>query len=101
MRPVEPEPLPFEPSAAVKRITATSLRPSFAPVPGLISLAMGEPDFDTPPAIVAAAVEALRAGYTRYTEPPGDAELRDALAAVVSRTAGTPYGRDQVLVTHG
>jgi aspartate aminotransferase len=91
----------FEPSAAVKRITAASLRPSFAPVPGLISLAMGEPDFDTPPAIVAAAVDALHAGYTRYTEPPGDAELRDALAAAVSRTAGTPYGRDQVLVTHG
>jgi aspartate aminotransferase len=91
----------FEPSAAVKRITATSLRPSFAPVPGLISLAMGEPDFDTPPAIVEAAVNALHAGYTRYTEPSGDAELRDALADEVSRTARTAYGRDQVLVTHG
>jgi aspartate aminotransferase len=91
----------FEPSAAVMRVTATSLRPSFVPVPGLISLAMGEPDFDTPPAIVAAAVDALHAGYTRYTEPPGDAELRDALADEVSRTARTPYGRHQVLVTHG
>lgn len=91
----------FEPSAAVKRITATSLRPSFAPVPGLVSLAMGEPDFDTPPAIVDAAIAALRAGYTRYTEPPGDAELRDALAAVVSETACAPFARDQILVTHG
>jgi aspartate aminotransferase len=62
---------------------------------------MGEPDFDTPPAIVAAAIDALHAGYTRYTEPSGDAELRDALAEQVTRTAGTPYGRDQVLVTHG
>jgi aspartate aminotransferase len=97
----EKESAAFEPSAAVKRITATSLRPSFAPVPGLISLAMGEPDFDTPPAIVAAAVNALYAGHTRYTEPSGDAELRDALAEEVSRTARTPYGRDQVLVTHG
>jgi aspartate aminotransferase len=91
----------FEPSAAVKRITATSLRPSFAPVPGLISLAMGEPDFDTPPEIVAAAIDALHAGWTRYTEPPGDAELRDALAAEVSRTARTPFARGQILVTHG
>jgi aspartate aminotransferase len=101
MRPGEPESLVFEPSAAVERITATSLRPTFAPVPGLISLAMGEPDFDTPPEIIAAAIDALHAGYTRYTEPSGDAELRDALAALVSKTARAPYGRDQVLVTHG
>jgi aspartate aminotransferase len=99
--PVRPVPLPFEPSPGVRRITASSLRPSFAPVPGLISLAMGEPDFDTPPAIVEAAIDALHAGYTRYTEPSGDAELRDALAEQVSRTAGTSYSRDQVLVTHG
>jgi aspartate aminotransferase len=91
----------FESSAAVKRIEATSLRPSFAPVSGLISLAMGEPDFDTPAEIVNAAVDALRAGHTRYTEPGGDGELRDALSAVVSRAAGAPYGRDQILVTHG
>jgi aspartate aminotransferase len=93
--------VPFEGSAAVKRIEATSLRPIFAPVPGLISLAMGEPDFDTPAEIVEAAVNALRAGHTRYTEPAGDGELRDALAAVVTAAAGTPYSRDQILVTHG
>jgi aspartate aminotransferase len=62
---------------------------------------MGEPDFDTPPEIVAAAIDALHAGWTRYTEPPGDAELRDALAAEVSRIARTPFARGQILVTHG
>jgi aspartate aminotransferase len=102
MRPVETAPASaFEPSAAVKRITATSLRPSFAPVPGLVSLAMGEPDFDTPPEIISAVIDALHAGHTRYTEPPGDAELRDALAERVSRTAHASFGREQILVTHG
>jgi aspartate aminotransferase len=91
----------FESSAVVKRIEATSLRPSLVPVPGTISLAMGEPDFDTPPEIVAAAVDALRGGHTRYTEPTGVRDLRDALAGVVSATAGAPYAHDQILVTHG
>lgn len=91
----------FESSAAVKRLEATSLRPSFAPVAGLISLAMGEPDFDTPAEIVEAAVEALRGGHTRYTEPVGDGALREALAAVVGARAGTPYSREQILITHG
>jgi aspartate aminotransferase len=62
---------------------------------------MGEPDFGTPPEIVAAAVDALHGGHTRYTEPAGDRELRAALAAVVTRTAGAAYGYEQILVTHG
>ena len=51
---------PFQSSAAVQRIEGMSLRPSFAKVPGIISLAMGEPDFDTPREIVNAAVDAMR-----------------------------------------
>jgi aspartate aminotransferase len=92
----------FVRSAAVARIEATSLRPSLAPPPsGTISLAMGEPDFDTPREIVEAAVAALRGGHTRYTDPIGDVEVRDALAEVVSRRAGVPFTRDGILVTHG
>jgi aspartate aminotransferase len=101
MQPGRPSGPSFVASEAVRRIEATSLRPPLTPVPNTISLAMGEPDFDTPAEIVAAAVAALRGGHTRYTDPLGDSELRDALAAVVSRTAGAPYGRDGVLVTHG
>jgi aspartate aminotransferase len=92
---------PFESSAVVKRIAAVSLRPSFTYGPGVISLAMGEPDFETPASIVDAAVDALRAGHTRYTNPLGDVDLRAALAGVTSRTAGAPYGGDQILITHG
>ncbi len=91
----------FESARAVQRIEATSLRPSFAKVAGVISLAMGEPDFATPAPIVEAAVDALRAGHTRYTDPVGDAELREALAGIVSHTAGAPFAGNQILVTHG
>ncbi len=91
----------FVPSAAVERIAKTSLRPSFAPIPGLISLAAGEPDFDTPLEIVEAAVAALHAGHTHYTDPEGDAQLRDAIAEVVAQTAGAACTRNQILVTHG
>lgn len=62
---------------------------------------MGEPDFDTPAEIVEAAVDALRAGRTRYTDPLGDADLRDALAGVVGASARAPFAREQILVTHG
>lgn len=92
---------PFQSSAAVQRIEGMSLRPSFAKVPGIISLAMGEPDFDTPREIVNAAVDAMRSGHTRYIDPVGDSELRELLAAEVSRVAGSFFGPDQILVTHG
>jgi aspartate aminotransferase len=93
---------PFQRSAAVARIESISLRPSLAPPPpGTVSLAMGEPDFDTPGEIVDAAVTALRDGHTRYTDPLGDADLRDALAVAVTQRAGAPFTRDQIVVTHG
>jgi bifunctional aspartate aminotransferase and glutamate/aspartate-prephenate aminotransferase len=46
----------------------------------VIGLAAGEPDFDTPAAIVEAGVEALRTGQTRYTPNTGTAALRQAIA---------------------
>jgi aspartate aminotransferase len=101
MAPVQTNGTVFRASRAVERIEATSLRPSFTPVPGLISLAAGEPDFDTPADIVDAAVTALRGGHTRYVDPLGDGELRDAIALSVTQTAGAPYRREQILVTHG
>ncbi len=93
--------VPFSSSRAVKRILASSLRPSLASDPSVVSLAMGEPDFDTPPEIVEAAVTALRTGYTRYTDPVGATELREAVAGLVSTTAGATFTREQILITHG
>lgn len=48
---------------------------------GAINLAQGLPDFDGPPEIVDAAVQALRAGHNQYSASVGDAGLRDAIAA--------------------
>jgi aspartate aminotransferase len=91
----------FKPSLAATRVQQGSQRPTYRPGPGVISLMLGEPDFDTPTAITDAAVEALRSGYTHYIDFSGDPELRETLAAGVSRIAGEHYGADQIFVTHG
>ena len=91
----------FTPSFTVKRIQEGSQRPTNRPGPGVISLALGEPDFDTPAPVTEAAIAALRGGYTHYIDFSGDPELREALAASVSRTASDTYAADQIFVTHG
>jgi aspartate aminotransferase len=92
----------FRPSLAIDRVRLASLRPTGAtPPPGTISLAMGEPDFDTPPVIVEAAARAMRQGYTRYGDLNGDPELREHIAQDATRTSGASYTEASVLVTHG
>lgn len=91
----------FKPSQATRRIQAGSQRPANRPGPGVVSLALGEPDFDTPKPIIDAAVEALHGGYTHYIDFSGDPELRAVLADTVSRIAGEQYAADQIMVTHG
>lgn len=91
----------FTPSALVRRIQENSQRPTTRPGPGVVSLALGEPDFDTPAPITEAAIAALREGYTHYIDFSGDPELREALAESVSKIAGERYAADQVFATHG
>ncbi len=67
----------------------------------VISLGIGEPDFDTPLPIREAAKQALDAGYTRYTPNNGFPDLRDALAAKVARVNGLDYTPQEVLVSDG
>ncbi len=67
----------------------------------IIHLEIGEPDFDTPPHIVDAAVEALHHGYTHYTPAPGIIELRTVVAAEVSRSRGISVTAENVVVTPG
>ncbi|MEU3616194.1 aminotransferase class I/II-fold pyridoxal phosphate-dependent enzyme [Streptomyces sp. NPDC006872] len=94
--------LSFQPSEAVQRVERTSLRTAQPQSRGgLISLAMGEPDFATPPRVRAAAAQALEAGHTHYTDPQGDPELRAALAERVGGLKGSGVTPGQVLVTHG
>ena len=57
----------------------------------VIGLGAGEPDFDTPEHIAQAAIDAIRAGFTRYTNVEGIDELKDAIIAKFERDNGLSY----------
>ena len=67
----------------------------------IIGLGAGEPDFDTPVHIADAGVQAIRSGFTRYTNVEGINELKDAIIAKFKRDNDLTYARDQVLVSSG
>ena len=67
----------------------------------IIALGRGDPDFETPPAIVAAGADALIGGYTHYTPPPGLPELRDAIAFQLKLNNNVNYQAKQIIVTNG
>jgi aspartate/methionine/tyrosine aminotransferase len=67
----------------------------------ILHLEIGEPDFDTPSHIVEAGKRALEAGFTRYAPTPGLPELREAIAAHVSRTRAIHVGPEHVSVVPG
>lgn len=67
----------------------------------VISLSVGEPDFDTPAHIRAAGIRAIEAGHTRYTNSDGAPELKDAIIAKFQRDNDLTYQRNQVLVSTG
>jgi aspartate aminotransferase len=67
----------------------------------IVHLEIGEPDFDTPSHIVAAAREALDKGYTHYVPAPGIPELRTAVADFLERTGRMHTTPDRVVVTPG
>src|SRR6476469_9541255 len=68
----------------------------------VISLGVGEPDFDTPRAIVEAGVESLREGRTHYTSNYGTLELRKALSEHLERRYGVHYDpATEILITVG
>jgi aspartate aminotransferase len=67
----------------------------------VISLAAGEPDFDTPENIKEAAVRAIRDGKTKYTTVDGIPELKEAIVAKFRRENGLEYKTSQVNVSPG
>src|SRR5437870_4542635 len=67
----------------------------------VISFGAGEPDFDTPRHIKDAAIRALEAGQTKYTEVGGVPELRAAVCHKLKRDLGLEYGPDEVTVSCG
>ena len=67
----------------------------------VIGLGAGEPDFDTPDFVKAAAIEAINAGKTKYTNVDGTAELKAAIAAKFKRDNGLDYTPAQISVNVG
>lgn len=67
----------------------------------VIGLGAGEPDFDTPENIRAAAKAAIDAGHTRYTAPDGMPELKQAIIAKFKRDNGLDYSPAQISVASG
>ena len=67
----------------------------------IVNLVVGEPDFDTPAHIRAAATAAMERGATRYTLMAGTVELRQAISAKLERENGLSYGIDEIIATNG
>lgn len=67
----------------------------------ILSLSMGEPDFDTPEHVKEAAMKAIRDGQTKYTAVDGTLELKEAVIAKLKRDNGFDYEPDQILVSNG
>lgn len=68
----------------------------------VISLGIGEPDFDTPPPILQAGIESLRRGETHYTSNAGLLELRRELAQHLERLYGVSYDpASEIVITVG
>ncbi len=67
----------------------------------VVNFSAGEPDFDTPEHIKAAAVDALRKGMTKYTDVKGIEPLREAIAQKYRHEHGLNYRKEDVLVSCG
>src|SRR3546814_2289938 len=61
-------------------------------------LSAGEPDFDTPDFVKEAAIEAIRAGQTKYTLVDGTIALKEVIRGKFRRDNGLDYGLDQISV---
>ncbi|RXH38700.1 aspartate aminotransferase [Bradyrhizobium nanningense] len=87
---------PSPSSAAADRATALKRQGR-----NIVSLVVGEPDFDTPANIRAAALKAMDKGATRYTMLPGSVDLREAIAAKLKRENNLVYSPSDIIVTNG
>ena len=67
----------------------------------VVDLGAGEPDFDTPQNIKDAAIEAIRAGQTKYTPTAGTRKLQQAIIDFYQREFNVTYERNEVMATAG
>lgn len=67
----------------------------------IVGFGAGEPDFDTPDFVKQAAIDALKAGETKYTDASGLPRLRDALTAYYKKTEQLDYKREETIFSNG
>ncbi|HLV81795.1 MAG TPA: pyridoxal phosphate-dependent aminotransferase [Chthonomonadaceae bacterium] len=67
----------------------------------VIGFGAGEPDFDTPEHIKQAAIEAICCGFTKYTPTSGEADLKEAIAAKLTRDNALQYRPENIIVSCG
>ncbi len=67
----------------------------------ILSFSAGEPDFDTPQVIKNAAIDAINAGFTKYTAVDGIVSLKEAIAHKLQRDNGLKYELNQIIVNNG
>src|SRR2546421_10767888 len=95
---VKPAPSDFPFAANVARMQASATLAAMQQALALkaagadvVDLGAGEPDFDTPEHVKAAAIEALRVGATKYTDTGGTRALKDAIIGYYGREFGVSY----------
>lgn len=67
----------------------------------IISLSLGEPDFDTPEPVKAAGIQAIEDNFTHYPPVPGYPEVRQAICDKLMRDNGLDYTADQIVISTG
>jgi len=97
------QPLPSISSDAVLRVRSQSLRSRnlISAAAEKISLAIGEPDFDTPKVVIDAQIQAIKSGYTHYSPQEGRTELVSAILQAAVGVKGNGFSSENILVTHG
>ena len=80
---------------------STMARRMIAEGKNVISLSQGEPDFDTPRNIKDAAIRAIEAGETKYTDVAGTPALRKAVAEKFKRDSGIDYKPEEIIISTG
>lgn len=89
-------------SQAVERLSGSQRAKKLSrPSGDVISLASGDPSFDTPDHIREAGIAAIRGGKTHYSAPMGETDLRRAVASYLSTLGGGTFEADHVLITNG
>lgn len=104
----KPAPSLFQPADNVARMQASSTLAAMQAAEAaraqgfnVVDFGAGEPDFDTPDNIKAAASDAMRAGKTKYTATAGIVRLQQAIIDFYAQQFGAAYARAEVMATSG